>query len=609
MKYNTLVNILDRLRFEAPANFKRYYPKEDDIEKINQARSRAFIHLYLKVKFGLLDFTEREYFITDGSQDGGIDGYYISTENRLIYFIQSKFRTNKKNFENKEITLSEILNMDTQEITQGNTSNEDGIEYNGKIKQLVREISQISDIGNYNYKVIILANLESVKSTKLRMLTGGFPSEVFNFDKCYSDLLFPIISGTFYNLAELYIDINLSNKGASSKVSYKVDTEFKECNISVLFVPTYEIARILHKYKNSILKFNPRSYLDFASSSVNRAIRDTIVNKKTNEFALFNNGITMLSDKTNYNENIGIKDKAQLTVTNGQIINGGQTAYTLSLIYDSYLKEGRDPLEILENKEVLLKVITFNESETSNADTEKKLSLIEAISKATNQQTVVTEADRRSNDKIQIEIQEKIFKDFGYYYERKRGEFGDGLRNKYINRSMIINRDHFLRLCLTCNKQPSQARRSSENQIFKQQNFEKILNDSDRYKEYFFGYKTYEILIEIQSNIDKDSKNTFGKVNYGNALRYGKYAVTSVALNQYNPDFKANEIEGKSREIINSILDQWLNFEKYIEELPHNSSYFQEIIDDDLTSRRLELNYTGYYKGRTINQDLESYFN
>jgi len=608
MKYNTLVNILDRLRFEAPANFKRYYPKEDDIEKINQARSRAFIHLYLKVKFGLLDFTEREYFITDGSQDGGIDGYYISTENRLIYFIQSKFRTNKKNFENKEITLSEILNMDTQEITQGNKSNEDGIEYNGKIKQLVREISQITDIGNYNYKVIILANLESVKPTKLRMLTGGFPSEVFNFDKCYSDLLFPIISGTFYNLSELYIDINLSNKGASSKVSYKVDTEFKECNISVLFVPTYEIARILHKYKNSILKFNPRSYLDLASSSVNRAIRDTIVNKKTNEFALFNNGITMLSDKTNYNENIGIKDKAQLTVTNGQIINGGQTAYTLSLIYDSYLKEGRDPLEILENKEVLLKVITFNESEISDADAEKKLSLIEAISKATNQQTVVTESDRRSNDKIQIEIQEKIFKDFGYYYERKKGEFGDGLRNKYINRSMIINRDHFLRLCLTCNKQPSQARRSSENQIFKQQNFEKILNDSNRYKEYFFAYKTYEILIEIQSNIDKDSKNTFGKVNYGNALRYGKYAVTSVALNLFNKDFKPNEIEGESREIINSILDQWLDFEKHIEELPHNSSYFQEIIDDDLTSRRLELNYTGYYKGRTINQDLENYF-
>lgn len=174
---------------------------------------------------------------------------------------------------------------------------------------------------------------------------------------------------------------------------------------------------------------------------------------------------------------------------------------------------------------------------------------------------------------------------------------------------MIINRDHFLRLCLTCNKQPSQARRSSENQIFKQQNFEKVLNNSDRYKEYFFAYKTYEILVEIQSSIDKDSNNTFGKINYGNALRYGKYAVTSVALNQYNTNFKPDEIEEKSREIVNSILDKWLDFEKHIERLPHNSSYFQEIIDDDLTSRRLELNYTGYYKGRTINHDLESYFN
>ena len=427
MKYQTLVNILDKLRFEAPEKYKRYYPKADDLEKVNQARARAYIHLFLKVKFGLLDFEERERLVTDGPQDGGIDGYYISTEERLIYFIQSKFRISANNFENKNISLTEILNMDTGDISEGKTENEDGIAYNGKIQQLIRKISQIEDIGKYNYKVILLANLGDVKSSKLRTLSGGFPCNIYNFERSYKELIFPVVSGTFYNQSELYIDINLSNKGASSKVSYKVDTEFKECNISVLFVPTSEIARILNKYKNSILKYNPRSYLDLASSTVNRAIRDTIINKTTNEFALFNNGITILSDETHYNENVGIKDKAQLTVTNGQIINGGQTAYTLSLIYESSIKEGRDPLTLLKGKEVLLKVITFDD--IKDGDPQKKLELIEAISKATNQQTAVTDADRRSNDKVQIQLQESIFIDFGYYYERKRGEFGDGIRN------------------------------------------------------------------------------------------------------------------------------------------------------------------------------------
>jgi hypothetical protein len=44
------------------------------------------------------------------------------------------------------------------------------------------------------------------------------------------------------------------------------------------------------------------------------------------------------------------------------------------------------------------------------------------ISRATNQQTAVDDADRRSNDKIQIELQK-----YGLFYERKRGEFFDGL--------------------------------------------------------------------------------------------------------------------------------------------------------------------------------------
>jgi len=605
MKYETLINILERIRNEAPIKYKFYYPVETDIEKLNQARSKAFIHLYLKVKFGLLQFEEREHFITDGSNDGGIDGYFIDKEEKKIFFIQSKFRTNETNFENKEISLSEILSMDTSEIASGNDRNEDGVEYNGKIKQLQREISSIEDVGKYNYHVILLANLKVDKPSKLKTLTGGYPCTVFDFERCYNELVFPVVTGTFYNLSELAININLSDKGASSKVSYKVKTEFKECNIAVLFVPTFEIAKILHKYKNSILKFNPRSYLDLASSTVNRAIRDTIINRSTNEFALFNNGITILSDKTFYNENVGVKDRAQLTISNGQIINGGQTAYTLSLIYELYLKEGKDPKSVLIDKEVLLKVITFDKEET---DTDKKLELIEAISKATNQQTEVTESDRRSNDKIQIEIQENIFQEFGYYYERKRGEFGDGIRNKYIDRNMIINRDHFLRICLSCDSKPSQARRNSEKVNFIQSNFEAVLNNSERYREYFYAFLCYEVLDQLQSSIDRDSKNLHGQINYGNALRYGKYSVVSVASRYYDVNSEAKDFYSHARETVTSVLNRWINFEKYIESLSHNRIYFTEYIDYDTQQTRIELNYTGYYKGRTLNDDLVQYF-
>lgn len=186
-KYKTLVRILDQIRKEAPREYKKYHVLDSDTDKVDQARSRTFIHLFLKVKFGLIDFKEREYFITDQSYDGGIDAYFISKENRSVYFIQSKFRTSKDNFQEKTISLAEILRMDVDRITEGEEEDENGNSYNGKIKQLQRDINNISDIGRYSYEVIILANLEKCNSSKLRKLTGGFSAVVFNYKKTYSE--------------------------------------------------------------------------------------------------------------------------------------------------------------------------------------------------------------------------------------------------------------------------------------------------------------------------------------------------------------------------------------------------------------------------------------
>ena len=116
-------------------------------------------------------------------------------------------------------------------------------------------------------------------------------------------------------------------------------------------------------------------------------------------------------------------NRAQLRITNPQIINGGQTGFALHQIYEEGVKKG-DTEEYFKNKEVLVKIITFIDSQTSQEGSQK-LQLIESVSKATNQQTNVTEADRRSNDKIQVEVQKRIYEEFGYFYERKRGEFWD----------------------------------------------------------------------------------------------------------------------------------------------------------------------------------------
>ena len=57
---------------------------------------------------------------------------------------------------------------------------------------------------------------------------------------------------------------------------------------------------------------------------------------------------------------------------------------------------------------------------------------------ATNSQTVVTLADRTSSDPLHSQIQSALFDRYGLLYERKRGEFSDGLRDGYIEAKDLV---------------------------------------------------------------------------------------------------------------------------------------------------------------------------
>jgi hypothetical protein len=164
-KYETLLVVLDKICEEAPTTLKRYRPQSGDEEKRNQARSRALLHLYLKVKFGLLRFDEREHLLTDKSADGVIDAYYLDKEHRIIYAFQSKFRTSKDNFEKKNIQADELLDMQLGRIVKGENTSEDGKPWNGKIKQFQRELQQTEFRGAYAYKIVILANCKKLTPT------------------------------------------------------------------------------------------------------------------------------------------------------------------------------------------------------------------------------------------------------------------------------------------------------------------------------------------------------------------------------------------------------------------------------------------------------------
>ncbi|MGA2438785.1 MAG: AIPR family protein [Acidobacteriaceae bacterium] len=365
-------------------------------------------------------------------------------------------------------------------------------------------------------------------------------------------------------------------------------TEHSDCEITVVFIPTIEIARTLSRYKNSILKFNPRSYLEQTGVNVNDAIRATIENKTTNEFAILNNGITMLSDDTRINERIGQKNIAQLIVTNPQIINGGQTAYTLGRIYEEH---GIESEQVFANKEVMLKIITILESENGRATDEQRLALIEQISTATNQQTAVAKADRISNEKIYLDIQQRFFDKYGLVIERKRGEFTDGLHKSYIRENDIVERNKLFRIYFAIIGNITEG--TSKKPFLQCTQPEALIADEEIMRRIFFGLKCLSELIKNRGA--------------GNRMERDRKVVASIyALSQNLP----SDVDSFDNIIMTRISEFPAIWSRFIEGIikDTNYQYLKTETDIQTGAKVVVLNSSKLYKSGFFETRVRSYF-
>jgi len=583
-----LVRVLDGIRQEAAGtkHAGRYAVGSSEVEKIWQARARAYIHLYLKVMFGIRSFSQREHYVTDEGRDGGIDGYYIDANSRVVYILQSKFRHSEANFEGKPIELSELLAMQIRRVLSGEEHDVQGHEYNGKIKGMQRALTEVYDIGRYTYKVVILANIVGVSDSDVSKLTDNTPFEIVDYERSYVELLYPVVSGTLFKAAGLGITLDLSNKSTGAKIGYTVIAEGIECEISVVYVPTLEIGRILSEYKNSILSYNPRSYLEFEGEKVNGAIRNSIIEKSGNEFALLNNGLTIICDESGVNDRSGRRGKAQLFLLNPQIINGGQTAYTLSRIYESLEEDKRDAA--FEGKEVLVKTIAVPVDEADKTHMERRLTLIENISEATNSQTVVTNADRTSGDPVHVELQDYLFRQYGILYERKRGEFAEGIRAGYLDESDVVQRTKFARIYLAANQSVSRAQKK---RVTVQDLGPDLVSNRDKLARAVLGLKAFDTITR--------NRRVASRRSYVNVLPQMRAAI--AASSNFGSDLSARGAAGAE-----IVTQTWTDFLTYLaKEAPSRVS---RILDYDGQNERLSLVTAKGTEDRQLETAIDRYY-
>jgi len=429
------------------------------------------------------------------------------------------------------MTASDLLKMDVSRILKGEKRYENGVPYNDRIlKGLQLAIRKLTDAGNYTTKVALLGNTKNLSMTQLKKLIEGYSVDQFPHDKIYRELLFPVINGTYFTDPNLTIEINLANLKGETHLDYDVKAEGQKLNIKLLFVPTKEIGRIMHTYKNSILKFNPRSFLELGKNKVNQEIETSIRNTVSNEFALFNNGITIIAENTSISSDTAKQGTAQVVLRNPQLVNGAQTAYTLARVYEGCTSP--KALDVFKGKEVLLRVITFIGT-VKTSEQERRLHLIGDISRASNWQTKIEESDRRSNDQVQLKLQAELFERYGLYYERKRGEFADGLFHGYLDSTLIVNRERLVRVGLACDYRVNEAR-SNISKHFGEAALASLLKLKDTAK-YAYAYEVLAVLERRRRQKPAVAGDRYHTKEFGQALRYAQYAVIAACANQALP--------------------------------------------------------------------------
>jgi len=180
-------------------------------------------------------------------------------------------------------------------------------------------------------------------------------------------------------------------------------------------IPGSVLAAIYEQYGSRLLEGNVRSFLS-TKRAVNKKIRSTILNEPTMFFA-FNNGIAVTAQKLIFSDNYHLMEAEDF-----QIINGGQTTASL---FNSKIKDKAD----LRNIYVQMKLTEIGEMESDKAD-----ELISSISRASNSQNKVSEADFFANHpfhKVVEQISRRVMappvagsiQQTYWFYERARGQY------------------------------------------------------------------------------------------------------------------------------------------------------------------------------------------
>ena len=356
-----------------------------------------------------IDYDEVRASITDGGNDRGIDAVYIDSrpESRVIHLFQfkyiDKFEKRTDTFPSNEI--DKILTF-LDDVLQKNVSIKGNC--NPLLYQKIEAIWEAFDDGVYTINIHLCSNASQLVGAQRKRLDDSLRpykhAHVKEHDLIWfshhlsrsqaDDRVYTIalVEDQYFSRADGFANGLIGTVRADEIIKFISDPEFAT------------------EVDDSLFEENIRVYLG-EQNDVNRKIFTSAVSKDNSKFWYLNNGITVVCERLSYQPR---SSNPRAELLNPQIVNGGQTSHAI-------FEAARGDLKKVRDVKILIRII---ETKDKNFTHE--------VAEATNSQTPIRSRDIRSNDSIQIRLENSL-RPLGYFYERKNDQHVEQSAEKRID--------------------------------------------------------------------------------------------------------------------------------------------------------------------------------
>ncbi len=481
-----------------------------ELKKINAAEpSNSFMLWFLKFYLSELQAANFEDVISDKPHDMSCDLVFSRNYagKTTFYVVQSKYRE-VKNVDDKlpakelKSALADFIGLLKNEEPRSN--NTIFLQKSKELKEQLRNNGEVKFIylclckKNTDVEATNAINaFEKLDKSKIRF-------EWFDIDR----LRFDFIDANFKKIENPY-RLESSNYAEEADIELeivKIDNspsfiwiDNRPHQAYTLLLRPKTIYELFERFRFGLFVKNVRNPIPH--SNYNEQMAESLKHDESN-FWYYNNGITAITSIIP--DKLGNQSE-KLSVKGLQIINGGQTAYTIYRVYEEANALKRQTLD----RNV---IISFRLIESSNSEFNLK------ITRYTNSQNTMEERNFYANDDIQIRLQRESFA-FPIWYEVRTEEFraypetGNNTVKAVSNAEMI---KPYLALFM---QNPYRAIHASNMAFYKESEnlngyYDDVFHAETKYKDIYYAFNALTCLNKLYSKEVEYANSEHGKHDF-----------------------------------------------------------------------------------------------